>query len=388
MLSVRNNLDFRLSLIVAGLLGVGLPMVFSASHLLAFRDFGDATYFLQRQSLWVLLGVLVMLFLSRVPYRFWQRVSVVLMLLTIAVLLGMLLLSVTHFGARRWLSEGSFQPSEVAKLVTIIYVAHWLASRRAQLQQFTYGLIPFYVIVGGVAALVVTQPDLGTTIVIVAASMAMFFVAGAPLLQLMVSSLALCGAAAGALLLGSPWRMTRILVFMDPLKDKTGDGYQIYQMLLAMGSGGLFGNGFSSLTGTIGYLPASHTDAIFAVLGNDFGIVGCALLLVLFGLLARQGLLIAQHAHDLFGRLLATGITVWLIGQALLNIASTTASIPFTGIPLPFISFGGSALVSALAGVGVLLSIARSARGVRRSAPEVNVHDGPLLRARRMEQPR
>ena len=186
MLSVRNNLDFRLSLIVAGLLGVGLPMVFSASHLLAFRDFGDATYFLQRQSLWVLLGVLVMLFLSRVPYRFWQRVSVVLMLLTIAVLLGMLLLSVTHFGARRWLSEGSFQPSEVAKLVTIIYVAHWLASRRAQLQQFTYGLIPFYVIVGGVAALVVTQPDLGTTIVIVAASMAMFFVAGAPLLQLMV----------------------------------------------------------------------------------------------------------------------------------------------------------------------------------------------------------
>jgi cell division protein FtsW len=374
-------------LIVAALLALGVPLVFSASHLLAFRDFGDATYFLQRQSLWALLGVLIMLFFSRVPYRFWQRVSVILMLLTIGVLLGMLLLSVAKFGAHRWLSEGSFQPSEVAKLVTIIYVAHWLASRRDHLHEFTYGLIPFYVIVGGVAALVVTQPDLGTTIVIVAASMAMFFVAGAPLGQLILSSLALCGAAAGALLLGSPWRMTRILVFMDPLKDRTGDGYQIFQMLLAMSSGGLFGNGFSSLTGTIGYLPASHTDAIFAVLGNDFGIAGCALLLVLFGLLARQGLLIAQHARDLFGHLLATGITVWLIGQALLNIASTTASIPFTGIPLPFISFGGSALVSAMAGVGVLLSIARASRAGRRPpGPMANAPEGRAQRSRRAER--
>ncbi len=376
-------------LIVGALLAIGVPMVFSASHLLAFRDFGDATYFLQRQSLWVLIGVAVMLGISRVPYRLWQRVSVPLMLLTIAVLLGMLLMSVVHFGARRWLSEGSIQPSEVAKLVTVIYVAHWLASRRDQLQQLTYGLIPFYVIVGGVAVLVVTQPDLGTTIVIVAASLAMFFVAGAPVGQLVLSSVTLCGAAGAALLLGSSWRLSRLAVFLDPLKDRTGDGYQIFQMLLAMGSGGLFGNGFSSLTGTIGYLPASHTDAIFAVLGNDFGIVGCALLLVLFALLARQGLLIAQHAGDLFGYLLATGVTVWLCGQALLNIASTTASIPFTGIPLPFSSFGGSALVSAMAGVGVLLSIARASRAARRSMGQmVNAPDARVLRSRRAEQAR
>jgi len=154
-----------------------------------------------------------------------------------------------------------------------------------------------------------------------------------------------------------------------------------------MSSGGLFGNGFSSLTGTIGYLPASHTDAIFAVVGNDFGIVGCAVLLVLFVLLARQGLLVAEHARDLFGHLLATGITVWLIGQALLNIASTTASIPFTGIPLPFISFGGSALVSAMAGVGILLNIARSGRVVRQSSGKMaNTVDA--RRPRRIEQPR
>jgi len=161
------------------------------------------------------------------------------------------------------------------------------------------------------------------------------------------------------LVLYVPWRVTRLLIFMDPLKDKTGEGYQIYQMLLAMGSGGWTGNGFSSLTGTIGYLPASHTDAIFAVIGNDFGIVGCTVVVLLFVLLVRQGLKIAEHAPDAFGNLLATGITVWLISQALLNVASTTASIPFTGIPLPFISFGGSALVTSMAGIGVLLNIAR-----------------------------
>ncbi len=385
-MSTRLTLDFKLLLVVGALLGMGLPMVFSASHLLAYRDFSDPTYFLQKQGVWTLLGILVMLLFAYIPYRFWQHVSIPMMLITLVALGALLAMSVAHFGARRWITEGSFQPSEVAKLVTIIYVAHWLASRRKQLRHFTYGLIPFYLIVGGVAALVIMQPDLGTAIVIVAASIAMFFVAGAPLGQLIVSSLALCGAALFALVFWTPWRLARLQIYADPLKDKTGDGYQIYQMLLAMSSGGWFGNGFSSLTGTIGYLPASHTDAIFAVVGNDFGIAGCVLLLVLFGLLARQGLLIAQNTRDLFGNLLATGITVWLLGQALLNIASTTASIPFTGIPLPFISFGGSALVSAMAGIGVLLNIARHGRVINQPQRQ-RVNKLDARRLRRIEQP-
>lgn len=367
-MSARAGFDYKLIAIVAALLGIGLPMVFSASHLLAYRDFGNAAYFLQRQGLWLAIGLAVMLLFSLIPYAFWQRVSIPLMLLTMATLGGLLAFAAINHGARRWLSEGSFQPSEVAKLVTIIYMAHWLASRKDQLQHISYGLIPFYLIVGGVAGLVMMQPDLSTAIVLLAAALAMFFVAGAPIGQLLLSSVVLGGLVGGGLILMVPWRMSSLLIFLDPLKDRTGEGYQIYQMLLAMSSGGLTGNGFSSLTGTIGYLPASHTDAIFAVIGNDFGIIGCTFVVILYTLLARQGLSIAERAPNAFGHLLATGITVWLIGQAFLNIASTTASIPFTGIPLPFISFGGSALVSALAGVGVLLNISRT-KSVAERAP-------------------
>jgi len=341
------------------LIAIGLPMVMSASHLLSYRDYGQPTYYLQKQALWVAIGFAVMLVFSQIPYTFWRRVSIPLMAATMATLIGVLAFAAVNNGARRWLSEGSFQPSEVAKLVTIIYVGHWLASRKDKLNRVSYGLIPFYFIVGGVAGLVIIQPDLSTAIVLVLTSLGMFFVAGAPIGQLALSSMALSSVAGGMLVLYVPWRVTRLLIFMDPLKDKTGEGYQIYQMLLAMGSGGWTGNGFSSLTGNIGYLPASHTDAIFAVIGNDFGIVGCTVVVLLFVLLVRQGLKIAEHAPDAFGNLLATGITVWLISQSLLNVASTTASIPFTGIPLPFISFGGSALVTSMAGIGVLLNISR-----------------------------
>jgi cell division protein FtsW len=334
-------------------------MVFSASHLLAYRVYDDATYFLQKQLVWVGVGFATMFVFSQIPYTFWRRVSIVLMVGTIAVLSALLALASVNNGARRWLSEGSFQPSEVAKLVTIIYVGHWLNSRKSQLSHVTYGLIPFYIIVGGVAGLVISQPDLSTAIVVVVAALAMFFVAGAPLLQLFVSTIGVSGVAVGFLVFLVPWRLQRLLIFIDPLRDKSGEGYQIYQMLLALGSGGWTGNGFSSLTGTIGYLPASHTDAIFAVVGNDFGLIGCSFVILMFVLLARRGLLIAERAPDAFGNMLATGITVWLASQALLNIASTTSSIPFTGIPLPFISFGGSALVSAMAGIGVLLNIGR-----------------------------
>ena len=369
-MSARWNLDFKLIGIVAILIGIGLPMVLSASHLLSYRDYGQPTYYLQRQSLWVVIGFGVMFVFSQIPYTFWRRVSILLMAATVATLAAVLAFAAVNNGARRWLSDGSFQPSELAKLFTIIYVGHWLASRKDKLQRVSYGLIPFYVIVGGVAGLVIIQPDLSTAIVLVLTALAMFFVAGAPVGQLLLSSMALSSVAGGMLVMYVPWRVTRLLIFMDPLKDKTGEGYQIYQMLLAMGSGGWTGNGFSSLTGTIGYLPASHTDAIFAVIGNDFGIVGCTVVVLLFVLLVRQGLKIAEHAPDAFGNLLATGITVWLISQALLNVASTTASIPFTGIPLPFISFGGSALVTSMAGIGVLLNISRYRSAMTSSARE------------------
>jgi cell division protein FtsW len=361
---LRLNLDYRLIIYVFILLGIGLPMVFSASHLLAYRDYNDALYFFQRQAMWAVIGLVAMFVVSQIPYRVYQYFSVPLAFGMLAVLALVDIFGSLTNGARRWALEGSVQPSELAKLVVIIYVGHWLTSRRNRLSNILDGYLPFLLIVGVSAGLIALQPDLSTAIVLVVTAMAMFFAAGAPILQIIGTLFAVVGIGA-TMLYTVRWRMARLLIFIDPLKDKTGDGFQIYQMLLAMSSGGLTGHGFASLTGTVGYLPASHTDAIFAVVGNDFGFIGCTLVIILYALLAWRGMAIAQNAADQFGRILAVGISVWLASQALLNIASATASVPFTGIPLPFISLGGSALVSEMIGIGILLNIALSAPRVR-----------------------
>ncbi|MBI5878957.1 MAG: cell division protein FtsW [Chloroflexi bacterium] len=358
---IRLNFDRWLLIFVFALIAIGVPTVYSSSHQWAYSAYDDAMFFLKRQMMWAVIGTVGMLMASQFPYAKLQRLSVPLALGIMFILLLVLVFGALTNGARRWLTDNaSIQPSEWAKLIVIIYVSHWLTKRHSRLNTIVDGFIPFLFIIGVSAGLIALQPDLSTSIVIVTTAMGMFFIAGAPLSQFGTLG-GIMAALVFALLVSEPWRVARFMRFLEPLKDRTGDGYQIYQMLIALSNGGLTGNGFGTLSKTVEYLPASHTDAIFAVIGNDFGFVGCAVIVVLFAFLTWRCMTIALNAPDLFGRLLGMGIALWIGVQALLNIASATSTVPFTGIPLPFISLGGSALVAEMTGIGILLNIALSA---------------------------
>jgi cell division protein FtsW len=357
----RGGFDYLLLVVVAALLIIGVMMVYSATFDLAYKEYGQPTYFFIRQVLWVAIGVAVLLVMVRIEYHNWRRFSILIMTGTLILLGAVLFVGSERFGAQRSLFKGSIQPSELCKLALIIYIAHWLSSKGEQIRQVTYGLIPFAILIGLVAALIILQPDFSTAVLIVAIAVAMFFLAGADLFQLVVCFIV--GSATFAFLITrAPYRLSRVIAFLDPLGDNYGGGYQIKQTLIALGSGGISGLGLGASRQKFGYLYASHTDGIFAILGEELGLIGCLVVIGLFTALAYRGFQIALEAPDSFGTLLASGITCWLIFQALINIAVVTATIPFTGIPLPFISFGGSSLAVSMAGIGLLLSVSRGER--------------------------
>jgi cell division protein FtsW len=263
-----------------------------------------------------------------------------------------------RFGARRSFFNGSIQPGELAKLAIVVYVAAWLASKGEQIRDVTYGLIPFAVLIGVVAGLIVMQPDVSTAMLIVLTALTMFFFAGADIFQLAVGGI-VSGITFFVLINQLPHARRRVDEYMLTWHDPTLVGHHIRQALIALGSGGLFGVGLGQGQQKLGYLPAPHTDSIFAVIGEELGFVGCLITMGLFLLLAYRGFKIALEAPDAFAALLACGITCWLTFQALVNIAVMTGLIPFTGVALPFVSSGGSAMVVSLAGIGLLLSISR-----------------------------
>jgi len=319
----------------------------------------DPESFAVKQFEFAALGLVILLVLTRVDYRIWGKVAIPLMAATIAALVLLLFLPESN-GARRWLFNGSFQPAEAAKFTVIIYMARWLSSKGEKLRQVTYGLLPFAIFVGGVTGLIIRQPNLSTAIIIGLCAMAMFFIAGADLIQYFLLLIA-GGATVAVTIANTPYQLSRWLVFLqDPFTQLTKDNYQIAETLIALGSGGLIGRGIGSGYSKFGFVPAPHTDSIFALLGEEMGLIGTLAVLALYLALVYRGFRIASRATDPFGQVLAAGLTFWLIFQAFVNIAVVTATIPFTGVPLPFISFGGSALVSALAAVGVLLNISRN----------------------------
>ncbi len=357
---VAGKIDAWLLASVMALLCIGLVMVYSASSFLAARDYGDASYFFQKQFVWALLGVVVMLVTMRIDYRQWRRFSLLGMVIMLPLLVLVLLVGTTAYGAARWIGFGSFfsfQPSELTKLVLALYVADWLARKGKQVETFLYGLAPFVLLVGLILGLVLLENDMGTTIIIAGLATVMFFTAGANIVQFL---LALgCG---GLIFLTQAlhgYRYFRLMGFLDPFKNVTSINLQLYQSLLALGSGGWFGVGLGASRQKTGYLPFPHVDSIFAIIGEELGFIGCALIVMLFLFLAFRGFRLARRTQDIYGALLATGITTWLIVQAMINIGSTTGSIPYTGVPLPFITYGGSSLVITLAAVGVLLNISR-----------------------------
>jgi cell division protein FtsW len=334
-------------------------MIYSATFALGYQLYEQPTYYFIRQLLWAGLGLLTLIVLTRIEYHTWQRLSIPIMVVNI-LLLGLVLVTADNtFGGYRWLLNGSIQPSELSKIAMIIYIAAWLSSKGEQIRKVSYGLIPFAILLGLITGLIVLQENLSTAILIALTAFAMFFIAGGNLWQILASTI--LGSATVTLFISrSAFRLARVTTFLDPLNsDPLGEGYQIRQILIALGSGGLTGLGLGSSRQKFGYIPASHTDGIFAILGEELGLIGGLIVLGLFAFLAYRGFRIAMLAVDPFGTILASGLTCSLVSQAIVNVGVVTASLPFTGVPLPFISFGGSSLMVSMASVGLLLAISR-----------------------------
>jgi cell division protein FtsW len=358
------RVDYVLLGIVAGLLIIGLIMVWSVTFAPNVGQLPSPQSDFIKQAGYALVGLIILFALARIDYHVWGRAAILLMVIAVCALIALLFTTPIN-GARRWLLDGSIQPSEFAKFAMIVYMARWLSSKGEKLRNVTYGLLPFGIIVGAIAGLVMLQPNLSTAIIIGLCALAMFFIAGADAVQFALL-LIVGGVSTGIVIFNMPHALERFTVFLqDPFALAGSEGYQIAETLIALGSGGLLGRGIGSGYAKFGYVPAPHTDSIFALLGEEMGLVGTWIVLALYLFLVYRGFRIAARATDPFGQVLAAGLTFWLIFQAFVNIAVVTATIPFTGVPLPFISFGGSALIAALAAVGVLLNISRSASAAK-----------------------
>jgi cell division protein FtsW len=353
------RIDYALFAALCGLLCFGLVMVYSAS---TEAVPGDPAYWFRRELLWMGLGTAALVVTMRIPYSRWRRPAVYVMVGALLLMALVVLIGKEVNGAQRWLALGaffSFQPSELAKLAFILYIADWLSRKGQQVGTFIYGLAPFALLTGVVLSLVMVQNDMGTAIIIAALAVAMFITAGARFLVQLLPTLVSGMLSFGFIVMHTPFRLARLQALQDPLNCQAPGSYQICQGLLALGSGGLSGVGLGASRQKAGYLPNPWTDSIFAIIGEELGFIGCALILSLLLLFAYRAILVGRRAPDMYGMLLATGIACWIATQAFLNIGSVIALIPFTGVPLPFISFGGSSLVTTMAAVGILLNISR-----------------------------
>jgi cell division protein FtsW len=350
---------------VTVLIIVGVVMVLSASSVESMTNYGSAWYFWQRQLVWTVLGVAAFIVVSRIDYHLWRRAVVPLLAVSAVLLVVVLIPSVgiEAFGARRWLGVGwlRFQPVEIAKIAMLVYAAHVLTRRANELDDWRRSLRPILVVLLALAVLVLAQPDMDSTIVLALIVSAVFIVGGVRIRHL--ASLAVPAVAFAALVaVAAPYRRARVSTFLDPWQDPSNTGYQLSQSLIALGSGGWTGVGLGNGRAKWMFLPNAHTDFIFAIIGEELGFLGCILVLVLFVAFAIVGARIAAGAPDRFGMLVAAGVTVWVVGQALINIGAVTGLLPVSGITLPFVSFGGSALFFTLAATGLLANVARQGR--------------------------
>lgn len=344
------SIDYALLFVVIVMVILGLMMIYSATF-----TWPTSGRYLIRQAAAATLGLAMAAVLSRLDYRLLSRLALPIM--GFATVLLILVLLVGKGSAASWFSAGSFQPSEFAKLAFIIYIAAWLASKGERIRDVTYGLVPFAVLLGIVTGLIVLEPDLGTAVLVVATAVAMFFIAGAEISQLFIGGLA-GGAALYVIILKLGYANERLQNFFHQNTDPQVGNYHVQSILNALRAGGLLGRGLGN--GVLKFtLPLPHTDSIFPVIGEELGLLGCVAVVGLFIFLAYRGMSISYHAPDPFSSLLAFGVTCWLAFQALVHVAGSTALIPYTGITLPFISYGGSSLTMCLAAVGILLAVSR-----------------------------
>jgi len=355
---------FLLLAVVVALVVVGLVMVLSASSVQALRLYGSSWYVFKRQLIWVALGGGAMAVAMRVDYRRWRRAGLPLAVVSLGLLVLVLVphTGISVRGSSRWVGYGDFrvQPSELAKLALLLFTADVFA-RRVAMASDRRRLRPVLIVLVGVIALVMAQPDMGTALVIGCVVLALLFVAGTPLPTL-ARLMALSTLAALFLGMLESYRRARLFSFLNPWKDAGNTGYQIVQSLVGLASGHWTGVGLGASRAKWGFLPNAHTDFIFAIIGEELGLLGTLLVIALFVAFAVLGVRIAARAPDRFGTLVAAGVTTWVVGQALINIGAVVGVLPVTGVPLPFISFGGSSLVITMAAVGILLNVARQGR--------------------------
>lgn len=369
-LNHRTNLnrpDTVLFIAVALILIFGLVMLSSASVAVGFNRFGDGGFYIKRQLVALIVGAAAFYVCYRIDYHLWQKYAFFLFLFSIFLLVLVFMpgIGVGGYGARRWLNLyffRSFQPAEFVKLTLILYLSTWFSGRgEAVMRDLKTGVLPFIGLLIVLFGLIIKQPDLGTLLVICWIGMVLYFVGGAHpkhFAGIILSGVGLLG----LMIKFADYRMDRITTYFHPLLDPQGIGYHITQAFYAIGSGGIFGVGLGHSRQKFLYLPEVTGDSIFAVIAEELGFIFCAVLIALFLLLLWRGIRIAKGASDNFGKLAAVGITAWIVGQAFLNIGAITGALPLTGIPLPLVSYGGTALVMALAGLGILFNISKSSR--------------------------
>jgi len=358
-----------LLVLVVVLVVVGLGVTMSASSAVALQTTGNADqyHFLKRQLVGVGLGTLALLLASRIPYRIYRKLAIPFFLVSIVLLVMVEIRGITQNGATRWLAIPgltSFQPSELAKVSVVFVLAYLLEKKFKLLNHFGHFLVPVLATVGLVGALVIRQPDLGTLIIIGAAAMAVIVASDTPMKFVMLLGVVAI-LAASYMAFDADYRVSRLTGFLDPYADPRGEGYQLIQGYHALGNGGIFGVGLGASRARWFYLPNAHTDFIYAIIGEETGLIGGLTVIGLFIALAIAGWVVAARAPDRFGRMVATGLTVWLSFQALVNIGGVLGVVPITGIALPFVSYGSTALAVSMGAVGILVNIAQAGRDPR-----------------------
>ncbi|MDR7870083.1 MAG: putative lipid II flippase FtsW [Tissierellaceae bacterium] len=362
----KNAVDFTLFLAIMMLVFIGIIMVFSASWPEAMQKFNNGYFFLRKQVISASLGFVALIILMNFDYRYFKKLAFPIFIM--AIILGLLIFSplgVEEKGARRWLEVVGFRfmPSDLIKLGSIIFFAAFLSNKKEKIPTLLHGTIPGLIVIGISCGLIYFQKDLGTTVTLAGALMAMFFIAGMRISHLIT----LGGGAVGFLYLaitseGNEYRLERVTAFLDPFADKLDTGWQAVQSLYAIGSGGLFGLGLGKSRQKFFYIPESYNDFIFSIIGEELGFLGAFGVILLFLIVIWRGIVIALKIEDTFGCFLATGIIALIAVQSLIHIAVVTSSIPTTGITLPFVSYGGTSLVINMAAIGILLNISRHAK--------------------------
>ena len=359
---MRKHFDYALFISVLLISTFGIIMIYSASYVWAEYKFQDPFKFVKNQGIFFLLGIFFMIMISKIPFSFFKKHCKKFFLFCIVLLIAVLIpgIGTVRNGSRSWFGIGSFgiQPSEFTKLAMILFTANYLTKHEKEMKKFKKGILPILGLTLFIFFLIMLQPDFGTGVILVMAIMGMLFIGGVPIsFFLKLGAIGVIGIV--GLILAAPYRLTRILSFLNPWKDPLGSGFQIIQSLYAIGPGGLFGYGFLNSRQKHFYLPEPQTDFIFSIISEEFGFMGILIVASLFLLIIYRGFTIARNSSELFPKYVAFGITFQIAFQAILNLMVVVGLIPVTGVTLPFLSYGGSSLLITLCGIGILLNISR-----------------------------